>query len=185
MSIELRNTTAEDLELAHYESLVIHTLAGACERLAAEGGLASGAPAGDGYPARDGRRGLPYGLLAGQGPAGLELSLSFVTPAEIQALNRDYRAIDAPTDILSFALAEGDLAPEPDGSVTLGDIFIAPEVAALTAERQGQERGGMLTILVIHGVLHLLGLDHEQDEEQAARMEALEDALLETWLNHA
>jgi probable rRNA maturation factor len=117
-------------------------------------------------------------LQAEEVAAPAELSIVFVDDAAIQVLNRDYRATDAPTDVLSFAQSEGEAFAAPDGAALhLGDVIVSVE----TARRQADERGLALDDevghLVVHGILHLLGYDHEaSDDEQAMR--AREDAVL-------
>jgi probable rRNA maturation factor len=105
--------------------------------------------------------------------AQAELSLVLTDDATIQQLNRDYRGIDSPTDVLSFAQQE---AEGPAGSI-LGDLIISLP----TARRQARERGHSLAVevrmLMVHGLLHLLGYDHET-EEQRTEMAAAEQALL-------
>jgi probable rRNA maturation factor len=88
--------------------------------------------------------------------AGVELSLALVDDASMRALNRDYRGIDRPTDVLAFAMAEGE-APERS---LLGDVVIAVEVARRQAAERRRPLGDELTMLLAHGLLHLLGYDH-------------------------
>ena len=85
-----------------------------------------------------------------------------------QELNSAYRGKDAPTNVLSFP-AEVEL----EDAIVLGDIAICMPVVAAEAAQQGKSESAHLTHLVIHGVLHLLGYDHVEDQ-QAAAMEALE-----------
>jgi probable rRNA maturation factor len=107
-----------------------------------------------------------YGLKAP------EVSLSFVGPGRIRALNKRYLKKDRPTDVLSFPLGE----KAADGRYYLGDIVIAPE----KARRQGRDRGHSLeremAILTVHGFLHLLGYGH------SAGMEEEETRVLKTML---
>lgn len=98
-----------------------------------------------------------------------ELSCVLCDDPFIQNLNRDYRGKNKPTDVLSFAMNEGEpLSGSPD---VLGDIIVSVE----TAIRQGEELGHSLleevTSLVIHGLLHLLGYDHQlpRDEKKMQR----------------
>jgi probable rRNA maturation factor len=100
------------------------------------------------------------------------LTVVYCTPARIHALNRDYRGIDAPTDVLSFPDGER----EADGTVYLGEIFIAPAVAAANAREYGTEFDREMVELHLHGLLHLLGHDHETD---GGEMQALQQRLLE------
>ncbi len=98
-----------------------------------------------------------------------EVACTLVSDPAIHELNRDYRGKDKPTDVLSFAQNEGEFADlNPD---VLGDVIISVE----TAERQREERTLLdeVTHLLIHGVLHLQGYDHEKDDE-AEEMEAEE-----------
>ena len=95
-------------------------------------------------------------------PAG-ELSLAFVDDAAIQVLNRDYRHKDRPTNVLSFPMT-GDM---------LGDVVLARETIEREAKEQGKQFEDHVSHLIVHGFLHLLGYDHDDDKE-AAEMEALE-----------
>lgn len=104
-------------------------------------------------------------------PEGGELSVLLVDDAAIARLNADYRARPRPTDVLSFSQLEG---PRPGAAGTLGDVVISVE----TARRQARERGRPLEeeigALLVHGVLHLLGHDHERSAAAARRMFARE-----------
>ena len=106
-------------------------------------------------------------------PATTELSVLITTDGEIHALNRDYRGKDRPTDVLSFSMREGGGLP---GDL-LGDIVISLE----TCERQAREKGWTLEeevgFLTLHGMLHLLGYDHEKDDEA----EVMEAKTQEVW----
>lgn len=115
------------------------------------------------------------------GEDGAELSIALVDDEEMQRLNRDWRGKDRPTDVLSFALREGDGEPPPVAGATrpLGDVVLSLP----TAERQARERGhGVereLAELLVHGVLHLLGWDHERSPAEARRMFAKQREVLE------
>jgi probable rRNA maturation factor len=98
---------------------------------------------------------------ASAGVADGHLAIEFVGAARIRALNREHRAEDSPTDVLSFPI-DGDAA-EPGGPRELGDVVICPEHTVEPREA------------VVHGVLHLLGMDHEVDEGE---MLALQRELL-------
>ncbi|MGQ9366261.1 rRNA maturation RNase YbeY [Azospirillum sp. ST 5-10] len=112
----------------------------------------------------------------GDGPA--ELSLVLADDALVHRLNRDYRGKDKPTNVLSFALTEAE-GPDPDpGAPTLlGDVVLAWETVAGEAAEQGKALGDHLAHLVVHGTLHLLGYDHEDDAE-ADEMERREVEVL-------
>jgi probable rRNA maturation factor len=92
-----------------------------------------------------------------------EVSVSFVSNAEIQKLNKLYRDKDAPTDVLSFPLSEGDNYDinEETGFVVLGDVVISLETAVKQADMFGHSLEREVGFLTVHSMLHLLGYDHE------------------------
>ena len=96
-----------------------------------------------------------------------EVSVLFVDDEEIQELNRQYRELDRPTDVLSFTMDE---ETPPDGYRVLGDIVLSLPTAARQAAALGHRPIAEATILLIHGALHLLGFD---DEQPAARSRML------------
>ena len=100
-------------------------------------------------------------------------SLNFVVKDEIQELNKKYRDIDAPTDVLSF---------ESDIEGDLGDIFICVDVAVQNSKNYFTSVENELKLLTVHGCLHLCGYDHMTDEE-AEVMEAKEEEILDEWLS--
>jgi probable rRNA maturation factor len=114
---------------------------------------------------------LERGSLALPSPA--ELSLVLTDDAGIRELNRVWRGKDAATDVLSFPLA--DAGPGEDG--LLGDIVLSSETIAREAEALAVPYEHHLAHLILHGVLHLFGYDH-QIEEEAAQMERLETDIL-------
>jgi probable rRNA maturation factor len=97
--------------------------------------------------------------------------------AEQRDLNRTWRGKDSPTNVLAFALADLDEKPPSGAPVLLGDVVLAFETVAREAAEQRKPLGDHLTHLVVHGVLHLLGFDHESDAE-AELMEARETEIL-------
>lgn len=110
-----------------------------------------------------------------------EVSIVFADDAYIHELNRDYRGKDTPTDVLSFALNEGD---EPDviggpEETLLGDIVISLDTAARQAEEFGHSLERELAYLTVHGMLHLLGFDHETEEEKTVMRQKEELVLSE------
>jgi probable rRNA maturation factor len=123
----------------------------------------------------------PYGELAA-GAALVEISIRLADDAEVRSLNAQYRGKDKPTNVLSFPMVQSDLldtvtANSDDGEVLLGDIVLAHGVCAAEAAEKGVALVDHATHLMVHGVLHLLGYDHQGDDEAQA-MEALEiDAL--------
>ena len=110
-----------------------------------------------------------------------ELSISLVDNQEIQELNRRYRGIDRITDVLSFSLLEGD-EPEiwdEDSPVALGDIVISWHVMLAQAEEYGHSVTRELAFLTAHGFYHLLGFDHETQEDEN-EMFGLQEEVLKT-----
>lgn len=96
-------------------------------------------------------------------PAQVALTIRLTDDAELRALNRQYRAADAPTDVLSFGgegYRDGQPSDGDNAPAYLGDIAISMERCAAQAERYGHPLEDELALLVIHGVLHLLGYDH-------------------------
>ncbi len=120
--------------------------------------------------ARDARR-----LLAALGEARAELSVSLVGDAEMHRLNRTYRGADRPTDVLAFAMREGARTPGDDA--VLGDVVISLETAARQAHSHRVSAAHEVRTLLIHGILHLLGYDHERSAAAARRMQAMERRL--------
>lgn len=96
------------------------------------------------------------------GASDRSATVALVGDARIQELNRDYRGYDKPTDVLSFP------ADQPD---YLGDIVISVETAHRQAHRRGSNLRRELKVLTLHGLLHLLGYDHETDDGQMRRLE--------------
>lgn len=110
------------------------------------------------------------------GPA--EASLVLADDAMVRDLNRDYRGQDKPTNVLSFANLDGEpSAAVGPGPVLLGDVVIALETTRAEAMAEGKRLADHFSHLVVHGMLHLLGFDHETDA-QAAEMEELETRIL-------
>jgi len=107
-----------------------------------------------------------------------ELSLVLASDRRLRALNRDWRGVDKPTNVLAFpaddAVSDGAAAGPPR---QLGDVILAYETVTAEARAQGKSTAAHLSHLVVHGVLHLLGFDHQTDAE-AIDMEAAEVAIL-------
>lgn len=115
-------------------------------------------------------------LAAEDVPELAELSIALVDDDEMASLNEEYRGKSGPTDVLSFGCDDPCVAPG-DEPITLGDVVIAPEVARRQAEEYEHTVEQELNLLLVHGILHLLGYDHESDED-ASVMQARERALL-------
>lgn len=115
--------------------------------------------------------------------ACVEVSIRLSDDAEVQGLNASFRGKDKPTNVLSFPMIQSDLIEaienSDDGEVLLGDIILAHETCAREAEERAVSLENHTTHLVVHGTLHLLGHDHENDAEAEA-MERLEIRALET-----
>jgi len=115
-----------------------------------------------------------------------EVSLVFTDSETVKQLNRDYRGVDEPTDVLAFYMlpqkgADFSFALPPDGVTRLGEVIISYPQAAEQAKEQGHSPETELALLVIHGILHLLGYDHEEPEEES-EMRERERELLEKCL---
>jgi len=136
---------------------------------------------------------LARDVLADRGVKGdAEVSLLFVDEATIASLNERFLGRPGPTDVLAFPIedepAPGGRSPDLGGTgpgsesadeplVLLGDVVVCPAVAATNAVEHGVSVDDETALLVVHGLLHLLGLDHQVDAE-AERMEAMERQLL-------
>ena len=121
----------------------------------------------------------------GQPHSKIEMSLSVVSPAEIQQLNEVYRGVDAVTDVLSFPTVDNperkvlsldefatDVNPDT-GKLNVGDVIICRERAIEQAQEYGHSVKREMSFLALHGLLHLLGYDHVEpaDEEQMTRLQ--------------
>lgn len=120
-----------------------------------------------------------------------EVSISFVTNEEIADLNKEYRNIDSPTDVLSFPMMEfeedTEEEVEEDGEeeeyeyfeeeLPLGDIVISMEMAESQAEEYGHSFERELGFLLVHGMLHLLGFDHESERDEKLMFDRQEKVL--------
>jgi probable rRNA maturation factor len=105
-----------------------------------------------------------------------ELSILIVDDKEIQSINRDYLQRDKPTNVISFAMQEGEGSELHPG--ILGDVVISADTAARDAAEVDKPIESELYFLLLHGILHLLGYDHERGTEaEALRMEAKEREL--------
>jgi len=97
---------------------------------------------------------------------GIEVSILITNDAYIKKLNFKYRGIDKPTDVLSFSFKDDDsFFPEVDGKNILGDIIISAETVAKQASEMKHSVKKEMVILLIHGLLHLLGYDHIEDDD--------------------
>ncbi|HOJ21212.1 MAG TPA: rRNA maturation RNase YbeY [Armatimonadota bacterium] len=112
-------------------------------------------------------------------PGEIEISVLFTDNEGIRQLNREYRGIDTPTDVLSFPLSTPEelvQAPE-ETEVLLGDVVISVETAREQARQQGHSIKRESALLLTHGLLHLLGYDHGSEEERE-RMRQMESEVV-------
>lgn len=128
-------------------------------------------------------RALAQAVLAevdiGLGEDPAEISLVLADDVTVRDLNREWRGKDKATNVLSFAALDDDEAPRvPGAPVLLGDIVLAYETCAAEAADQGKSLENHYCHLVLHGLLHLLGYDHEESDEDAEEMEELEVSIL-------
>ena len=129
--------------------------------------------------------------LSSLGLERAELSLVFASARHVRRLNLQYRGIDSTTDVLSFPLHEfmgrpavyrsaaKDARAQPGMGLLLGDVVIDPELALTQAGELGHSPGDELMRLVVHGLLHLLGYDHERGANERRRMRRAELRLFE------
>ena len=109
-------------------------------------------------------------VLAAEGRLDAELTLVISDDAVVAALNRQYRSVDGPTDVLSFPAQEPtpDFVSAPGTEAYLGDIIIALPFTRRQAAEVGKSLADELRLLAVHGTLHLLGYDHAEPDEEAA-----------------
>lgn len=114
-----------------------------------------------------------------EGVDAAELSVVLVDDERIRELNRDYRGVDRPTDVLSFAMREGEGEPvqTEEGRELLGDIVISVETAERQANQYGHSLRRELAFLAVHGFLHLLGYDHQSPEQERVMFGKQEEVL--------
>jgi rRNA maturation RNase YbeY len=116
-------------------------------------------------------RAAALAALESRGERSGEVSYTFVSAEEIRRLNCDYLDRDHPTDVIAFDLG--------DRRSLLGDVYISPEVAAANAAEHGEAEQQEIVRLVVHGSLHVIGLDHpEGPERESAPMFVLQEELL-------
>jgi probable rRNA maturation factor len=105
--------------------------------------------------------------------AGLRgnVNILITTSAEMRGLNQRFRRHDKPTDVLSFPANDENSLGQRRGAALAGDIALSAEIAAINARRYGHSVLDEIKILMLHGILHLAGYDHESDQGQMARRE--------------
>jgi len=123
---------------------------------------------------------LTNDVLIGEGKKGAAISIAFIKEEEIKKINKQYLKKDYPTDVLSFSEAEVDYSEKKEqiGVGLLGEIVICPSQVEKNAKELGLTFKKELNRVLIHGILHLLGYDHEGSEKEAKRMRKKEDYYL-------
>ena len=124
-------------------------------------------------------------LKAEQVASPYEVSLVFTNADRVKQLNRDYRGVNEPTDVLAFHMlperqSDSSFALPPDGVTRLGEVIVSYPQALAQAKERGHSLERELALLIIHGILHLLGYDHEESRE-AKKMREREKELLEKY----
>ena len=133
----------------------------------------------DRYPIKFLRQVVRTTLTVVQVKEVFEMSLTLTDDATIKQLNTDYRGKDEPTDVLSFSMQEGMEMPSPPGlPKALGDVIISLETTSRQASQNEVSTEAELAWVLCHGVLHLLGFDH-QTEADRAQMRQLEVQVME------
>jgi probable rRNA maturation factor len=121
---------------------------------------------------------LTNNVLIGEGKEGVAISIAFIKKEEIRKLNKQYLKRDYPTDVLSFSEAEVDYSEKKEQvgvKNILGEIVICPSQVKKNAKELGFTFKKELNRVLIHGILHLLGYNHEGSEKEAKRMKKKED----------
>ncbi|NLM37088.1 MAG: rRNA maturation RNase YbeY [Firmicutes bacterium] len=124
--------------------------------------------------------GVTRQVLKAHGREKAEVGITLTDEETIHRLNREWRGVDAPTDVLSFALDEGEpMPPTGDDNLPelLGDVVICLPIAFRQAAEYGHSRTREVLYLAVHGLLHLLGYDHQTPEEQRRMRQAEEEFL--------
>lgn len=139
------------------------------------------------WPEETIRKLTTFALEQEEAPQDCEISISLVGLDEMTQLNERYRGKKGPTDVLSFPIDDvWDYPEDVESAPVLGDIVIAPDVADKQAPEYGNSFDEEMSLLLVHGILHLLGYDHIDDRE-AEEMEAREREILAGWraMQHA
>ena len=117
---------------------------------------------------------LAQAVLSSLGERTAHLGVLLIGDRAMRRLNRQYRRMDRTTDVLAFSMREG---PGP-ASALIGDVVISVHTAAKQARQLGRSLDEELTVLLIHGILHLCGYDHERSNQEARRMQQRERWIL-------
>ncbi len=130
------------------------------------------------YPLDEEKIGMYLDLFSKELSLKGDYSVSFVSDDEIRELNFEYRGKNECTDILTFAFADTDPFPNPEGSVELGDIFISLASMKRNAEAFGVSEDEELRRLLLHGLLHLMGYDHKSNDFEKEEMLIKQEEIL-------
>ncbi len=126
-------------------------------------------------------RGVVRRVLAEERPGeAIEAGVVITDDATVRDLNRRYRGLDEPTDVLSFGLgdaADGSFVLAPDEHAQLGEVVVSYPIAVQQAEAEGQSVEAEVAHLLVHGILHLLGYDDEKPEDERVMREREEQIL--------
>lgn len=117
-------------------------------------------------------------VLRGEGKEGMGISIALVGPKRMRELNKKYRKRDKAANVLSFS-AENERIPSEVEGLGLGEVVICPQEVKKDAKKYGMIFEKALAWMLIHGILHLLGYDHEKSEKAARKMEQKEASYLE------
>lgn len=120
-------------------------------------------------------RAVRLALESADRPLRGEVSVTFLPADEMASLNREYLDREGPTDVVAFELGGGD--------ALLGDVYVCPEVADRAADREGIDPREETVRLVVHGVLHVLGHDHPEDDRWSSPMYRLQERLVDRALS--
>ena len=115
-----------------------------------------------------------------EAPQSCEVSISLVSESEIHELNREYRGVDRPTDVLSFECDNPWEEYAADEPIEIGDVVIALDVVDEQRGKFGTSFEQEASLMLVHSLLHLLGYDHIEEDE-ATEMEALEKEILDAY----
>ena len=119
----------------------------------------------------DNLRRIAAGVLTAESVLSAELGVLVTDDEAVRRLNREYAGEDAATDVLAFSLREGEEFVSPDGVVRLGEVIISYPTASRQAAVAGRLEDEEIAHLLVHGILHLLGYDHAEAEEERVMRE--------------
>lgn len=122
-------------------------------------------------------RKIALGVLTAEGVPSAELGVLVTDDEAVRRLNREFAGEDEATDVLAFSLLEGEKFVSPDGVSRLGEVIISYPTASRQAAEDGRLVDEEMAHLLVHGILHLLGYDHAEPDEEA-RMRARTEELL-------